>query len=134
MKVRKATTEDIKTLTHRLARNQKSWATVSHMKNDIMCGYLWLLEDENNIVASCAITPTSYSWQGVKRMTVFNKKNHGKHYAETLLRTITKEPGVEYCITPWDKNKAMIHIAEKCGFQFRYKFMEYWNCYIKNNA
>lgn len=62
MNIRKATTEDIKTLTHRLARNQKSWATVSHMKNDIICGYLWLLEDENNIVASCAITPTSYGW------------------------------------------------------------------------
>ena len=46
MDIRKATTEDIKTLTHRLARNQKSWATVSHMKNDIICGYLWLLEDE----------------------------------------------------------------------------------------
>ena len=101
MNIRKATVEDVKTLTHRLARNQKSWATVSHMKNDIMSGYLWLLEDENNIVASCAVTPTSYGWQGV---------------------------------TPWDENKAMIHIAEKCGFQFRYKFMEYWNCYIKNNA
>ena len=62
------------------------------------------------------------------------QKNHGKGYAETLLRAITNKSGAEYCITPWDENKARIHIAEKCGFQFRYKFMEYWNCYIKNNA
>ena len=33
---------------------------------------------------------------------------------------------------PWDENKVMIHVLEKNGFEFQYRFLENYLYYKKN--
>lgn len=133
MEVRKATSADIKSLTRHLQNKHIPYNTVSMMKTDVYDGNLFILTNGSTILASCAIVPTNFPWLGVKRLVVYNKKSHGKGYAQILLNAITTGPHA-YCITPWEDNHTMRHIAEKAGFSFQYKFNDFWCCYLKNNS
>lgn len=131
MEIRKATSADIKTLTHKLQNKRIEYNTIEMMKKDVKESFLWVLIDNNTIVASCAVVSTEFDWLGVKRLVVYNKKNCGKGYAGKLLKAVTATPQA-YCITPWDDNEPMKHLAEKVGFSFKYKFNGNWCCYLKN--
>lgn len=131
MEIRKATPADVKVLTHKLQNKRIEYNTVEMMKKDVKENCLWVLVDNNTIVASCAVVSTEFNWLGVKRLVVYNKKNCGKGYAGKLLKAITATPQI-YCITPWDDNEPMKHLAEKVGFSFKYKFNGNWCCYLKN--
>ena len=131
MEIRKATTTDVKTLTRKLQNKRIEYNTVEMMKKDVREKCLWILIDNNTIVASCAVVPTNFYWMGVKRLVTYNKKNYGKGYARKLLETVTADQKQVYCITPWDNNEPMKHLAEKVGFSFKYKFNGNWCCYLK---
>ena len=131
MEIRKATTADVKTLTRKLQNKRIEYNTVEMMKKDVKEKCLWLLIDNNTIIASCAVVPTNFYWMGVKRLVTYNKKNYGKGYARKLLETVTADPKQVYCITPWDDNEPMKHLVKKIGFSFKYKFNGNWCCYLK---
>lgn len=131
MEIRKATAADVKTLTRKLQNKRIEYNTVEMMKKDVKEKCLWILIDNNTIIASCAVVPTNFYWMGVKRLVIYNKKNCRKGYARKLLETITADSRQVYCITPWDNNKPMKHLVEKIGFSFKYKFNGKWCCYLK---
>lgn len=131
MEIRKATVADVKTLTRKLQNKRIEYNTVEMMKKDVKENCLWVLIDNNTIIASCAVVPTDFYWMGVKRLVVYSKKNCGKGYARKLLEAITADSQT-YCITPWDDNEPMKHLVEKIGFSFKYKFNGNWCCYLKN--
>lgn len=88
MEIRKATTTDVKTLTRKLQNKRIEYNTVEMMKKDVKEKCLWILIDNNTIVASCAVVPTNFYWMGVKRLVTYNKKIMGKVTLENFLKQL----------------------------------------------
>lgn len=130
--IRKATVEDIKKLSYHLRNKKIEYFTIQQMKEDVENGSMYVLVVDNKIVGSVSLVETEFTWLGIKRLCIFNKKNNGKGYAKQLLTYVVNSTNEEVCITPWITNIPMTNLVESIGFELEYIFNEVWCSYKIN--
>lgn len=131
MNIRKGTTADVLSLTRRIQNKHIEFISVDQMKEDIKNNRLYLLENNNNLIAMVSIIyDTNYNYNAMKRLIIFNKKNCGKGYANILINYLSNRIENIGC-TPWTDNFAMQKLLERNGFEFQYLFNEKWMFYLK---
>lgn len=132
MIVRKATSNDYRKLSYHIRNKHIDYITVSHIAADIESNSLFVLEDNNTLVAMVSVVwQEEFQCCGIKRLVIFNKKNHGKGYASLLLNEVI-EKGKKYSVTPWIDNTTMHHLLAKLGFHYVKTFNKIWTLWEKN--
>lgn len=135
MEIRKATTADKKRIICALNNKKISYNTPAHASADIANNNLFVVTDENKLIAQCALVfDTTRQCYYMKRLCVYNKKSQCRGIAQMFIDFFFSLGLESLSVTPWDDNKAMIHILEKNGFQFQYRFLENYLYYYKKNA
>ena len=132
MIIRKATSADTIHIIRSLQNKKIHYNTPAHAKEDVNNDCLYILEHENKIIAQCAlIYDAERKYYAMKRLCVYNKKNLGKGIAQMFISYFEHLGVPALGVTPWEENKAMIHILEKNGFIYQYTFLENYLFYYK---
>ena len=135
MTIRHATAADLKSITCALRNKKINYNTPAHAREDVRQDRLFVIENNGALIAQCALVFDDVR-QGyyMKRLCVYNSKRACKGVAQMFIDFFFSLGIASLAVTPWDDNKAMIHILEKNGFEFQYRFLEKYLYYYKKNA
>ena len=132
MEIRKANQTDYIHITRSIQNKHIAQITPSLIKSDIQHSRLYVMTENNKIVGSVSfVYDDKYNYYAIKRLCIYNKKNHHKGYAFKLLQFVSKIKVNKIGCTPWEDNYAMKHMLEKLGFSLQYIFDEKWCFYLK---
>ena len=133
MIVRFATDSDKLRAVRSIQRNQTSYNTTAQMKEDIACGRLLVVEDNEKLLGSCALVEeSSYGYTAIKRVMVYSKRSRRKGIATALITYACSLGLGTVGATPWGDNVSARSLFEKMGFEFQYQFGKY--CYYKKES
>ena len=117
-----------------LRQKKIPFITVAQVLEDIAKNRLYVLTHEGKPVAMCAVVYDEvFGYYAIKRLVIFQKKNKGKHYADTLISHCTTLGLYPLGCTPWVDNTTVQHLLEKHGFSFEYIFDEKW-CFFQKSV
>jgi len=132
MFIRLATHEDYCYIAHALARKAIDYNRPSQAKADIAAGRLYVLIDEGQIIAQCALVEeTAYGYTALKRMLVYRKQNCGKGTMGRFIEFFLQF-SCPLGATPWADNEQVKYILRKYGFEYQYTFAEKYEFFLKN--
>lgn len=132
MTIRQATAADLKSITCALRNKNIFYNTPAQAREDVRQNRLFVLENDGALVAQCALVfDTKRQEYYMKRLCVYNKKRASGGTAQMFIDFFLSLGVASLSVTPWDDNKAMIHILEKNGFEFQYRFLENYLYYKK---
>lgn len=132
MTIRKATSADLKSITCALRNKNIFYNTPAQAREDVRQNRLFVLENNGALVAQCALVfDTNRQEYYMKRLCVYNKKRACGGTAQMFIDFFLSLGVASLSVTPWDDNKAMIHVLEKNGFEFQYRFLENYLYYKK---
>ena len=131
--IRKATQADYNRLVRSIQTVTKHspYITTKQLKQDIEQGACYLKEDKGMFVAVISlIYDRQRELHYLKRLSIPNKKNRGKGYAQEMIRFFQDMPIPKIAITPWAGNPSMLKIASNLNFKFQYIFLKEYCFYI----
>ena len=132
MIIRHATAADLKSITCALRNKKIHYNTPAQAREDVQHNRLFVIENDGALIAQCALffddTRQEYY---MKRLCVYNKKRACNGTAQMFIDYFYSLGIASLAVTPWDDNKAMIHVLEKNGFEFQYRFLENYLYYKK---
>lgn len=132
MEIRKANQNDYIHIVRSIQNKHIAYITPSLIKLDIQHSRLYVIIENNIIIGSVSfVYDDKYNYYAIKRLCIYNKKNHHKGYAFKLLQFVSKIKVNKIGCTPWEDNYAMKHMLEKLGFSLQYIFDEKWCFYLK---
>lgn len=132
MTIRHATSADLKSITCALRNKNIHYNTPAQAREDVRQNRLFVLENNGALIAQCALVfDTNRQEYYMKRLCVYNKKRACGGIAQMFIDFFLSLGVASLSVTPWDENKAMIHILEKNGFEFQYRFLENYLYYKK---
>lgn len=131
MEIRKATKADYGVIARALAHKGINYITPALACADIDNGYMYLITDDEKIIAICSLLPNHRGYTAIKRLCVLNNKNRGRGVARMFFDYFCSL-GLPLGFTPWAENNTMRHIADKYGFEYQYTFNENYMFYLKN--
>lgn len=127
MEIRLATAADYKRIALALRNKGIDYITSKHAREDIDCGRLFVIVENNTVIAQCALVyEPNYQYYAIKRMTVYNKKNCGKGIAQMFIKYFCEMNLSALGCTPWTDNAQMKYLLRKNGFVYQYTFL---GCY-----
>lgn len=133
MIIRIATKTDYKKIACSLNNKHINYITSSHAKEDIENGRLFIIEEEEKIIAQCALVyEEKYNYYAIKRLVVYNQKNRGRGIAQKFISFFCNKNLPALGCTPWADNIVMKKLLERNGFVYQYTFMENYQFYKKN--
>lgn len=132
MTIRYATAADLKSITCALRNKKIHYNTPAQAREDVRQNRLFVIENNGALIAQCALVFDN-TRQGyyMKRLCIYNSKRACKGIAQMFIDFFFSLGVPSLAATPWDDNKAMIHILEKNGFEFQYRFLENYLYYKK---
>jgi len=134
MEIRYATAADAIHVIRSLQNKNIAYNTTAQAKEDITNGRLLVAEIDGRLVGSIAIVPEpNYNYTALKRLCVYNKKDHGKGIANELIKTAAALVDGPVGGTPWNTNPVTTHLFEKNGFVYQYTFSEKYQFFLKNS-
>lgn len=133
MIIRIATKTDYRKIACSLNNKHINYITSSHAKEDIENGRLFIIEEEEKIIAQCALVyEEQYNYYAIKRLVVYNQKNCGRGIAQKFISFFCNKNLPALGCTPWTDNIAMKKLLERNGFIYQYTFMENYQFYKKD--
>ena len=134
MDIRYAGAADTIHVVRSLQNKNIAYNTTEQAKEDIAAGRLLVAEIDGRLVGSIAIVPEpNYNYTALKRLCVYNKKDHGKGIANELIKTAASLVNGPVGGTPWTTNPITTHLFEKNGFIYQYTFAEKYQFFLKNS-
>lgn len=133
MRIRLATEKDYSHIYHALNRKGINYISANHAKEDISKNQLYVIEENEKVIAQCAlVVENNYNYIAIKRLVIYNKKDCGKGIAQRFIEYF-KSFGIENLgCTPWTENTRMRKILERNGFIHQYTFLNCYEFYLLN--
>ena len=132
MYIRLAQKSELKSISCSIRNKKIDYNTARHVKEDLENGRLFVLIDNDKIIASCALVEEiNYNYTAIKRLVIFKKENYGKGYASQFIKFFIDTVDSSLGCTPWIDNKTMKKLLEKFGFQFQYIFSQNYCFYLR---
>lgn len=117
MEIRKATFSDYVSIVRSIQNKKLAYITTQHIRDDITKNRQYVMTDKGKIVAVASVVyDNRYNYSAIKRLCVPNKKNHGKGFAQEMIKFITSCTSGKVGCTPWTDNFPMRHTLEKWVF------------------
>ena len=132
MYIRLAKQTEIKSVMMSIRNKHIDYNTPLQAKEDILNNRLYVMIDNEKIIASCAIVPeTQYNYLAIKRLVIFRKENQRKGIADNFIKYFIKNFPDNLGATPFSENKAMINLLTKNNFVYKYNFLEKYCFYLR---
>lgn len=133
MTIRHATAADLKSITCALRNKKIDYNTPAQAREDVRQNRLFVIENNEALIAQCALVfDNERQGHYMKRLCIYNNKRACKGVTQIFIDHFFSLGIKSLAATPWDDNKAMIHILEKNGFEFQYRFLEKYLYYKKS--
>ena len=132
MTIRQATSADLKSITCALRNKNIHYNTPAQAREDVRRNRLYEIENNGALNAQCVLVfDTNRQEYYMKRLCVYNKKRACGGTAQMFIDFFFSLGVASLSVPHWDDNKAMIHILEKNGFEFQYRFLDNYLYYKK---
>lgn len=133
MELRKAETMDWVRIYNAMCHKAEiPFCTPTQVLKDFQAGREYIVVENGKILATVSLVEEpNYRYTAIKRLCIFNKKNHGKGIARFALHEVQKYAKGRIGGTPWLDNVKARHLFETEGFHLEYIFDEKWCFYVK---
>lgn len=132
MEIRKATAEYQSIIMAALANKNIDYISPAHAQTDILNGYMYMLCDNEHIVAICSLLPNHRGYMAIKRLCTIESENNRRGIARIFFDYFCSF-GYSLGATPWVSNNKMLHIMDTYGFEYQYTFNENYMFYLRKN-
>lgn len=133
MTIRFAEQADAIHIIRAIQNKHMDYNTTADVKNDIALGRLLVAVDGGKRLGSLAIVYKPHrGYYALMRGCVYSKQSRGKGVMTALIKYAISLNLGDLGGTPWNTNPAIIHIFQKCGFQYQYTFNKFYDFYKKS--
>jgi RimJ/RimL family protein N-acetyltransferase len=132
MKIRLAQSSDYKRIAMALRNKRIEYITPAHAREDIQERRLYVIEDDGEVIAQCAlVNEPNYGYYAIKRLVIYNRKNCGRGIARQFIRYFCAMNLPTLGCTPWADNQRMKYLLISNGFEYQYTFLGNYEFFLK---
>mgnify|MGYP003289393209 FL=1 len=132
MKIRLAQSEDYKRIAMALRNKRIEYITPAHAREDIINHRLYVMEEDEMIIAQCALVEEpAHHYHAIKRLVIYNRKNCGRGIARQFIRYFCDMNLPALGCTPWTDNQKMKYLLVSNGFEYQYTFLGNYEFFLK---